>query len=1373
VTNKNWHAMSVAIAAAWFIVTGQISADDWLTYRHDPTRSGVSSESLDFSRLQQAWSWQSPHPPASAWSGPAKWDAYAGIRGLQSMRNYDPVFSVIATADAVYFGSSVDDTVRRLDLSNGKAEWAYTTGGPIRIAPTFADGKLYFGSDDGNAYCLAAESGELVWRVTPRETLASAPTETARQIINNQRAITLWPVRSGVAVLDNRAYFSASMLPWQPSYLCCVDAATGQRDVDGTFLETFNGQTMEGAIALSLERVVVPQGRVAPTLFDRGTGKGLGSLKGGGGCFVVVTPDGAVIHGPGNKTGWVTNSDSKSREVIATYKGGKVLCLDGDLSFLLTNDSLVATNFRSKKVLWKNRVQQFHTMIVTANAVICGGDGLVVAYDRTTGTKAWETAADGHVHDLAVSNGRLLASTDMGTITCFATGVVVKQEPVPMEDEALAQLPVSVVPLKTEGLLSQWHFHPGLVAGAELKPLVGKHAATFSGPPRFVQLDKVYALDLNGSETGLTVQERFQDAQLPAEKLTAEAWVRMDKVQSWGCIIGAMQDNGSHERGWLLGVTGNRFSFAVASERDPIHMTYLPAPKPFEAGRWYHVAGSYDGLHQKLYIDGELVAESDGQQGPIAYPTQAFYKIGVYHDADEHYPLNGMLHEVRVFRGSLPAETIKAHSKSRTLVSPQYAEMETGPYLQFDSPTTAVVRWSTATETVGKVLLRGESGSREFTEEFAATEHVIRIDGLRRQHVYEYRVVVTDREEQRQTAWLECDTLFNYTVQEASDQLRELGRMRVDQVTMAIEAVTGDGGLAVLLGADDGGLAAAIAVQSRMRVLVYDGDIAKVNKLRAELLDIGVYGYRIAVTHVENAAAVPLTSATANLVMATPATIADDTDGIVREMARVARPNGGVVVLSVGPQDETQTTELKRIASEVGLRVSETEGNMLIAIRPAFDGSGDWSHLYGSANNSAFNGETLHGVRSRDDLAVQWIGRPGARYQPDRSGRKPSPLSAGGRLYLQGLQRLIALDAYNGSILWSLEIPDLGRFNMPRDCGNWCADDNFLYVAIRDKCWQIEGTTGVVIRMLDVSFFEDLPADFDWGYLSSGPDLLIGSATKRGAAFKNFWGGANEGWYDAKSGDATGKVCSDTLFAYEKSSGKVKWQYSSGVLINSTISATKDRIYLVESRNKDIFEAETRRITDPKLWQDQYLVAIDRTTGKRIWEYSLATEPGTVVYYLAHSGDKLSLVASSGSKYHVYVFDADEGAANWEQHFAWPKDNHGGHMSRPAIVGNTLYVRPRAFDVRDGSVLAQSLPAGGCGTYAATNGALFFRSGNVTVWDREKGTTSSWPRLRPDCWLSTIPAGGMLLSPEGGGGCSCGSWLETSIGFIPLSRLAP
>jgi hypothetical protein len=29
----------------------------------------------------------------------------------------------------------------------------------------------------------------------------------------------------------------------------------------------------------------------------------------------------------------------------------------------------------------------------------------------------------------------------------------------------------------------------------------------------------------------------------------------------------------------------------------------------------------------------------------------------------------------------------------------------------------------------------------------------------------------------------------------------------------------------------------------------------------------------------------------------------------------------------------------------------------------------------------------------------------------------------------------------------------------------------------------------------------------------------------------------------------------------------------------------------------------------------------------------------------------------------------------------------------------------------------------------------------------------------------------MLLAPEGGGGCSCGNWLETSVGFLPKENL--
>ena len=45
--------------------------------------------------------------------------------------------------------------------------WAFTTGGAIRVAPTFNLGKLFFGSDDGFAYCIKASNGKIVWKFSP------------------------------------------------------------------------------------------------------------------------------------------------------------------------------------------------------------------------------------------------------------------------------------------------------------------------------------------------------------------------------------------------------------------------------------------------------------------------------------------------------------------------------------------------------------------------------------------------------------------------------------------------------------------------------------------------------------------------------------------------------------------------------------------------------------------------------------------------------------------------------------------------------------------------------------------------------------------------------------------------------------------------------------------------------------------------------------------------------------------------------------------------------------------------------------------------------------------------------------------------------
>ncbi|MCR9117886.1 MAG: hypothetical protein NXI22_13185, partial [bacterium] len=96
-----------------------------------------------------------------------------------------------------------------------------------------------------------------------------------------------------------------------------------------------------------------------------------------------------------------------------------------------------------------------------------------------------------------------------------------------------------------------------------------------------------------------------------------------------------------------------------------------------------------------------------------------------------------------------------------------------------------------------------------------------------------------------------------------------------------------------------------------------------------------------------------------------------------------------------------------------------------------------------------------------------------------------------------------------------------------------------------------------------------------------------------------------------------------------------------------------------------------------------------------------------------------------------------------------------------------VYVRPRAMDLATGKLLEQTVPLGGCGTYAATETALIFRQHAISMWSTEANAVTKWNRLRPGCWLSTVPACGMILSPEAGGGCSCGQWLEASIGFSP------
>jgi outer membrane protein assembly factor BamB len=392
-------------------LTWTAAAEDWPTYRHDNRRSATTSEKVDVAALKEAWVYQSPAPPQTAWSGPAKWDSYAGLVGMHSMRNYDPAFYVIAVGDAAYFGSSVEDCVTCLDAASGEERWSSFADGPVRITPSFSDGRIYFGADDGYAYCVKAKSGAEVWKYRP--------STEERLVPNNGKLIPMWPIRTGVLVDAGKAYFGAAFMPWRESYLCAVDAKSGKAEGTGLYRQTMTNVTMEGALLASPTKLYVPQGRSAPMVFNRPDGKFVGAVEGGGGVFAVLTPDMRFAHGPGNKAGWITVSNAETRDKVASFDGGNAMIVTGDRSFILKDRALLAIDRAAGKTLWETPSVYPYTLVLAGDVLVVGGNGKVAAFSTTDDKELGTLPVSGRAYGLAVANGRLYVSTDTGAIHCF------------------------------------------------------------------------------------------------------------------------------------------------------------------------------------------------------------------------------------------------------------------------------------------------------------------------------------------------------------------------------------------------------------------------------------------------------------------------------------------------------------------------------------------------------------------------------------------------------------------------------------------------------------------------------------------------------------------------------------------------------------------------------------------------------------------------------------------------------------------------------------------------------------------------------------------------------------------------------------------
>jgi len=429
-------------------------------YQHDMARSGVTDERLEFP-LSDVWLYKSRHEPNPAWPPPAKQDFWHHLRDLRPTITFDRAYQVAAAGNGLFFGSSSDNKVYSLDAQTGRERWSFFTEGPVRLAPTVSQGKVYVGSDDGCVYCLDADNGSLVWKYRP--------TEKDRRIPGNGRMMSMLPVRTGVLVDGGVAYFCAGLFPSQSVYLCALSAE------DGTVLWKSKETEIspQGYLLASQNRLYVPTGRTTPVMLDRETGRVLGELEGQGGAYALLTSDG-VLSGPGRESGQLDLSDTETKESFATFDGLQLIVSDG-MAYMQSENDISALDRQRHNTLarehheldkqlravrddlkrfgrdlsspeakelvgkverltarmeelkqgmrecliWKRTCRCPYSLILAGETLVAGGDGRVEALSATDGTALWSGDVLGKAYGLAVGDGNLFVSTDSGAIHCF------------------------------------------------------------------------------------------------------------------------------------------------------------------------------------------------------------------------------------------------------------------------------------------------------------------------------------------------------------------------------------------------------------------------------------------------------------------------------------------------------------------------------------------------------------------------------------------------------------------------------------------------------------------------------------------------------------------------------------------------------------------------------------------------------------------------------------------------------------------------------------------------------------------------------------------------------------------------------------------
>ena len=609
-------------------------------------------------------------------------------------------------------------------------------------------------------------------------------------------------------------------------------------------------------------------------------------------------------------------------------------------------------------------------------------------------------------------------------------------------------------------------------------------------------------------------------------------------------------------------------------------------------------------------------------------------------------------------------------------------------------------------------------------------------------------------------------------------------------------------GFCLVLGSEDGRLAYELATQSNLNVIGVEPDSAKAEKSRAILEAAGIHGTGVTIVNAP-LDKIPFSNYFANLIVSDTVLRGGGIRCDPEDVSRFLKPCGGVAILG-SPDHQAGGDAEKKVAQWLTELFHQDEGDLIseapwfMLRRGKLPGAGSWSHQYGNVANTSYTADH----RIREGLGVLWYGDPGPSAMLNRHEAAGAPLSTNGRMFIQGTDKIMAYDAYNGTFLWEYKNPGAirtGVFNN-RETHNLAASDEHLYAASGNACVAIDAASGKVVAEYTTPESSD-GIDRAWAYLAYDNGQLFGTSTIR-----------EELEARLRRRGLTVKSQTDAVFAVDIQTGERLWTYRGDNILHTTIAIGPEHVYFIDSsispeerqqlylrdkselrqlKGEDAIKAEA----EMKKLDLRLAVAIDRKTGEKVWSKAVDVTDTTNV---SAGGGSLTLMYANG---HVVLCGANANGHYWRQFLSgefdqrkivvldagngrqlWAKN--ANYMNRPAVIGDEVYAEPWAFNLHTGEPKTSSHPLTGqetqwrfsrpghhCGVITATPNMMFFRSGFIGYYDLYNDSgTRHFAGQRLGCWINAIPGNGLVMIPEASAGCVCQFSIASTVVMEPKTE---